>query len=120
MADWALKDRRVLVVEDEYMLMDELCSRLQVAGAIVVGPAGNLADTMSLLASGVQLDAAILDVNLRGEMVFAAADTLGERGVPFVFATGYDGGALPTRFAATVCCEKPVDLGKVAKALHGA
>jgi hypothetical protein len=51
--------------------------------------------------------------------VFAAAETLSDRGVPFVFVTGYDGGALPIRFAGTVCCEKPVDLGKVAKALHG-
>jgi len=55
-----------------------------------------------------RIDAAILDVNLGGEMVFPAADLLIERGVPVVLTTGYDKSALPSRFSGVALCEKPV------------
>lgn len=117
MADRSLRGCRILVAEDEYMLADDLCAELANAGAIVVGPAGTVEDVLELARSEPDLDGAILDINMRGEMVFPVAETLMERGVPFVFTTGYDASAIPPRFDRVVRCEKPIDLGKVAQAL---
>lgn len=108
---------RILLVEDEYLLADELGRELEDAGASVLGPAGTVGDAMALIRSEPELDGAILDVNLGGEMVFDVADLLLHRSVPVMFTTGYDHSALPQRFADVVRCEKPVDLRKVMAAL---
>lgn len=117
MSDLTLRDCRILVVEDEYMLADELSSELSEAGAIVLGPAGTLEDAMRLIRSEEPIHGAILDVNLRGEMAFAAADMLLARKVPLVFTTGYDLSALLPRFADVVRCEKPTTINKLAAAI---
>jgi hypothetical protein len=59
----------------------------------------------------------VLDVNLRGDMVFPVADALRARGIPFAFATGYDGWALPERFADAPRVEKPFKGFRVAAVL---
>ncbi|MGK6321853.1 response regulator [Sphingomonas sp. DT-51] len=107
MAEPALRECRVLVVEDEYLLADELTTALEEAGAVVIGPIGDLADAIALIQRGERIDAAILDVNLGGEMIFPAADLLIESGVPIVLTTGYDKSALPSRFSGVPLCEKP-------------
>ena len=117
MPEPSLRDCRILIVEDEYMLADELSRELEDAGAIVLGPVGTLEDAIDLIQSDEPIHGAILDVNLRGEMAFAAADLLIERGVPLVFTTGYDVSALPLRFSGIVRCEKPIDMRKVAAAI---
>ena len=61
----------------------------------------------------------MLDVNLRGEMAFPVDDALIERGVPFVFATGYSADALPRRYASVPRCDKPVEPDALAAALFG-
>lgn len=115
MPEQNLRDRRILVVEDEYMLADDLRAELDEAGAVVVGPAGTVEDAMALIGSGEPIDGAVLDVNLRGEPVFPAADLLAERGVPFLFTTGYDQSAIPERFERVPRCEKPIDMARVAR-----
>jgi PAS domain S-box-containing protein len=80
---------RILVVEDEFLLAMELEATLRSLGCEVVGPARSLAEAVRLAASETTLHAAILDVNLSGEMVFPVADLLATRGVPILFATGY-------------------------------
>ncbi|RYI18350.1 MAG: response regulator, partial [Acetobacteraceae bacterium] len=80
---------RILVVEDEVLLAMELEAMLRRLGCKVVGPARNLAEAMRLATTEPALHAAILDVNLAGEMVFPVADLLATRSVPFLFATGY-------------------------------
>jgi PAS domain S-box-containing protein len=93
----ALAGSRVLVAEDETLLTMVIESALSEAGAELIGPAGTLAEAVSL-ARAEPLDAAVLDVNLDGEAVFPVADLLRERGVPFVFATGYAADmAIPAR-----------------------
>ena len=95
-----LTDRRILVVEDEFLLMEDLCRDLQDAGAVVVGPAPSVAQALALIETEPAIDAAILDVNLGGEMAFPVADALQRRDCPFVFTTGYSDsysvGAIPT------------------------
>ena len=117
MTDPALRDCRVLVVEDEFMLADELEMELLEAGAIVVGPAGTIEDAFALIRSGQKIDGVILDVSLRGEMSFPVADLLTERGVPFVFTTGYDASVIPARLRHVVRCEKPVKIAEIIEAI---
>ena len=118
-----LSGRRILVVEDEYYLADDLVRTLQGQGAEVAGPAGTLADAERLVAEG-RIDCAILDINLRGEMAFPVADRLGDAGIPFLIATGYSRDHLPERFSAVPHLHKPFDpaelLAVVPKAMEAA
>lgn len=117
MTERTLSDCHILVVEDEYMLADDLRTELGDADAVVIGPVGTIEDALQIVHSDKKIDGAVLDINLRGEMVFPLADLLAHRGVPFLFTTGYDDTVIPTRFADVVRCEKPISMTKVAKAI---
>jgi DNA-binding response OmpR family regulator len=112
-----LRNCRILVVEDEYMLADELQRELTRAGAVVVGPVPTVEMALDLLAREAALDGAVLDVNLGGELVYPLADALAGRKVPFIFVTGYDAQVLPPRFAHAARCEKPVRISAVRDAI---
>ena len=112
-----LAGRRVLLVEDDYMIADVLREELEGAGAEVLGPAPDVETALRLLAAGKAVDAAVLDVNLGGTMSWPVAEVLFARGVSFVFATGYDAGTIPGHYAGVPCCEKPVELAEIARAL---
>lgn len=100
MTDLPLRGCRVLVVEDEFLIADELRGELAGARAQVLGPIGHLEGAIALARAEGAIDAAVLDLNLGGVEVFRLADLLIERGVPVVFSTGYDAASLPPRFAA--------------------
>ena len=117
MATPTLCDCHILIVEDEYLLADDLARFLEQEGAIVVGPASCIDSALSLIASEQRIDIALLDVNLGGSAAFSVADVLIERGVPFAFTTGYDGRALPSRFGAVPRLEKPFRVALVASFL---
>ena len=112
----SMTGKRVLVAEDEYFIARTLVRDLRAAGADVVGPAATVTDALDLVRAGA-IDGAVLDINLRGEMAFAVADALVECGVPFVFASGYSADIVPERHTSIALCEKPVDLGAIARAL---
>ena len=114
-----LRGRRLLVVEDEYMMAEDLRRDLEKAGAQVVGPVPSVADALRVLAGEAALDGAILDVNLRGEKAYPVADALRERGIPFVLATGYEQWALPEAYKDVPRCDKPVDLRHLVRTLFG-
>ncbi len=82
-----MKKRRILVVEDIGLIAFDLAQTLEDAGAIVIGPAGDL-ETAIQIASRETLDGALLDVDLFGQRSFPVADVLIGRGIPFVFVTG--------------------------------
>ena len=109
MPDKKLRRCRILVVEDEYLLAQDLRTELEEFDVIVLGPVGSVADAISLINAEERIDGAVLDVNLRGELVFPAAALLKGRGVPFVFATGYDGSVIPDEFCDAPRCEKPIN-----------
>jgi DNA-binding response OmpR family regulator len=117
MAEISLQGCRILAVEDEYMLADDLRAELENAGAIVIGPAATVQSAMALVRDEARIDGAILDVNLGGEMVYPVADLLMERGVPIAFTTGYDASAIPARFRDIPRCEKPISMAKVVQGL---
>ena len=81
---------RVLLVEDEYLIVELMEEWLSQAGAIVVGAVPSVERALDLLdREAGTLDAAVLDVNLgRGETAYPIADRLNELGVPYLFATG--------------------------------
>jgi len=113
----SLTGRRVLVVEDEYFLADDLGRALTQLGAEVLGPVATREEAFELLASGERIDLAVLDINLQGESVFPVADTLLEQGVPFLFATGYDQTAIPLQYQQVPRWEKPFAPEALAQAL---
>jgi DNA-binding response OmpR family regulator len=106
MSATSLAGLRVLVVEDEMLVAIFVETILQEAGCEVIGPISRLNHALKAAREN-QMDAALLDVDLGGEPVFPVADILSERGVPFVFVTGYGGGGLPTRFKDRPVLTKP-------------
>jgi CheY-like chemotaxis protein len=94
-----LTGRRILVVEDDFMIAELIVAAFMADGAEIVGPAGTVQDALALTAGEERIDGAVLDVNLRGETVYSVADVLRSKGMPIVFTTGYDKSRLPPRFA---------------------
>jgi DNA-binding response OmpR family regulator len=95
------------VVEDAALVAMQVSRALEDGGAVVVGPAAVLAQAIRLAVSA-RIDAALLDVDLDGESVFPVADVLAERGIPFLFTTGFDAATiLPERFRGTTVLGKP-------------
>jgi CheY-like chemotaxis protein len=119
MAEHTLQDYRILVVEDEYLLAMALQGELQDLGAVVLGPVGNLDDALALIRSEASIDGAVVDINLSGKKAFPAADLLTERGIPFVFTTGYDASVIPERFGNAPRLHKPADISRIVQALAG-
>jgi CheY-like chemotaxis protein len=113
----SLSGRRVLIVEDEYFLADDLGRALTQLGAEVLGPVATREEAFELLATGERIDLAVLDINLQGESVFPVADTLLEQGVPFLFATGYNQAAIPAQYQQVLRWEKPFAPEALAQAL---
>lgn len=87
-ASLPLRGRRVLIVEDEYLIATEVKRWLQRAGAEVVGPVPSVQRALDLIEED-GIDAAVLDLNLGGTMTARPiADRLSTLGVPHLFATG--------------------------------
>jgi CheY-like chemotaxis protein len=111
--------RRVLLVEDDYLLATGIADAFEL-GVETVGPAGSVKQALELVEHGGRLDAAVLDINLRGEVVYPVADAHRARGVPFVFATGYEQQAIVERYRNVASFRKPIDPSRVLRALSGA
>jgi len=112
-----LTGRRVLVVEDEYFLADDIAQALTECGAGIVGPIGELQEASDIVEGDATIDAAIIDINLRSEMVFPLARILRARNIPFVFTTGYDGSSIDPEFQDIDRWEKPLDAADVSREL---
>jgi two-component SAPR family response regulator len=88
-----LRSLTVLVVEDEIMIAMELEMTLERHGWCVLGPASSVKEALRLL-ENARPDVALLDVNLRGEMVTPVAVALQSLQVPFVLSSAYDPAAV--------------------------
>ncbi|GJD30670.1 hypothetical protein PMNALOAF_1920 [Methylobacterium adhaesivum] len=109
---------RVLLVEDDYFIATTMQGQFEDAGAQVLGPVPSVRAALALIAATPDIDAAILDINLQEEMVFSVADALQARGIPFLFATGYDRTVIPQRFAHIRHYEKPVEPAQLIRILE--
>lgn len=116
----ALSGRRVLIVEDESLVAMLLETILEDMGCTPVGPAANIDEGLKLATDGERLDAALLDVNVAGRQVFPVAEALKERGIPFVFSTGYGEGGLPDEWRGQRTIQKPFTEAAVRDALMAA
>lgn len=79
---------RILVVEDEMLVLMEMEVALQELGCNAISAAASVATALALLDRQL-FDLAIVDVNLRGEKSYPVADVLVRLGIPFAFSTGY-------------------------------
>lgn len=105
-----LHGRRILVVEDDYLVAADLAESLENAGASVIGPAGSVEEALRLVQEeNRQLDGAVLDINLRDARVYPVAELLEAQHVPYIFTTGYDSSAVSKDYAHASRIEKPVD-----------
>jgi len=102
-----LRGRRILIVEDEYLIAMSLQENLELAGCVVVGPVPSIEKAVKLIESESQLDAAVVDVNLGGKLAYPVADILQARNIPFVFTSGYEDNLLRTRYPQVKNCSKP-------------
>jgi CheY-like chemotaxis protein len=112
-----LAGRRVLVVEDEYFIAEEIVGALQDLGAEILGPISEMGDAFQALSAAGRIDAAVLDVNVHGELIYPLADALTKRGVLFVFSTGYDTDSMKPLYGHVPRWEKPFDTNALAHAL---
>jgi CheY-like chemotaxis protein len=98
--------KRVLIVEDELMIRMLLEGMLTDLGHSVAAEAGGLDEAMEL-AKQAEFDLAVLDVNLNGTPVTPVVEILVERGVPFIFASGYGQRGLPEAYRTAPILQKP-------------
>ena len=106
LAKGALAGKRVLLVEDNGFVCFALEQTLKEAGCEIIGPCCRLADAMNEAAHH-DLDCALLDINLRGELVSPLASRLRERGIPFVLTSAYGERELPPALASEPQIRKP-------------
>jgi PAS domain S-box-containing protein len=104
----ALAGKRVLLVEDEMLVAMMMKDMLTDLGFSVVGPFSRIAEALPV-ASADDLEAAVLDINLNGELVYPVAEALVTRGVPIVFVTGYGAESIDGRFAEVPVLQKPIE-----------
>lgn len=109
--------RFVLLVEDEALVGMMMADLLSDLGFQVLGPYGRTADAFEAI--GRQpINAAVLDINLGGELVYDLAEALVKRGIPIAFVTGYGAEGLDQRFAHSPVLQKPVDSAALRQVLE--
>ena len=105
----ALTGRRFIIIEDNFPVASGLKYLLESAGCDVAGMAGNIHSALALVADA-SFDLALLDIDLRGEIVTPIAEAVRQKGKPLVFLTGFgDGELLPPHLRELPRLEKPVD-----------
>jgi two-component sensor histidine kinase len=103
-----LAGKRLLMVEDEFLVGMMAKRLLESMGAAVLGPYVSLADGLAA-AKREHFDGALLDFNLAGEQASPLADQLLARGIPFAFLTGYQRDSVDPRYANVPLLQKPID-----------
>jgi CheY-like chemotaxis protein len=112
----ATTGKRILVVEDEPMIRMLLDGMLEDLGYTMAAEAGGIDEAM-VAAKQAEFDAAILDVNLNGQPITPVVEILVQRGLPFVFATGYGQRGVPEAYRNNVTLQKPFQLDALEQAL---
>lgn len=108
---------RALIVEDELLLLMDLEYTLTDLGYQIAGKASTLSRGQAL-ARELEIDVAVLDVNLSGLNSSPIADELSARGVPFLFASGYTESSIPERYRACTRIAKPYETITLRRALR--
>jgi two-component SAPR family response regulator len=104
----SLTGLRVLIVEDDYIVATECGAVLRKHGARVLGPVPDVARARASLVVESP-DCILLDINLKGEMVFDLAREIAMRGIAIIFTTGYDNTVVPASLRTRPFLQKPVE-----------
>ena len=116
-----LSGLRLLLVEDEAMVAIMVEDMLNALGCVVVEVAGSVSKGLALAGDdALEIDGAVLDVNLGAETVYPVAEALKAKGVPFVFSTGYSTAGIEASFAGVPILAKPYELRTLEKQLIAA
>ncbi len=108
--------RRILVVEDDYFVAQDLCTTLRDHGAHVVGPVPSI-DAARAHLKDAAIDCVLLDINLDGEHAFELAAEARNAGFKVVFLTGYDFSFIPRELKPIDCLQKPVDTSALLRSI---
>lgn len=115
-----LRGKKVLLVEDNFLVGLSMKSMLRDLGCEVTGPIATVDQARGLAQQG-DFNAAVLDVNIIGGTSAEVANALGEKGCPFFFVTGFASkGVLPEDLAGVPRFRKPVDEQSLRRALEQA
>jgi CheY-like chemotaxis protein len=118
MSDQLLSGRRVLVVEDEMLILMAIEDMLADLGCTSIKAAASIDKALALI-DAEPFDLAILDVNLNGQRSYPVAKALSDQGVPFAFSTGYGGHEVDKGLGNGSVLNKPYDHSQLAKVLTG-
>jgi len=110
---------RILIVEDEAMIALLIQDVLEEIGSVIVGPASRIPAALDLIAAEA-VDLAVLDLNLAGQPVYPVAEVLADRGIPFVFITGYGQASIDERWRDRPSLPKPFRPTQLAGSLRSA
>ena len=110
---------RVLVIEDETLIALLLEDMLRELGCTILGSASTVESAIEMLDRALPT-VAVLDINLNGQKSYAVAQTLADRGVKFIFSTGYADGRLEAPWQDRPILQKPFGQEQLAEALDAA
>ncbi|MCJ7420587.1 response regulator [Sphingomicrobium astaxanthinifaciens] len=108
---------RILLVEDSPVVSLNTEDALRDHGYFVVGPAYDMAAALDL-SNREQIDAAIVDLNIRGEKCFQVLEILEKRDVPFILTSGYADWTMPEQWIERPRLQKPFEQEALLKKLE--
>lgn len=109
--------KRVLIVEDNVLILMIIQDMLEELGCTIAGTSGNLAQALDM-ARQMELDFAVLDLGLGDEASYPVADALTDRSIPFVISAGQSSTGIPERFAKTTMLRKPFIIDDLRQAVR--
>jgi DNA-binding response OmpR family regulator len=116
-SELVLNGRRILIAEDDDLIASLYADELKLRGANVVGPVSDVAQALLALERETNIDAAIVDVMLRGSVAYCLAEQLGRRGIPFAFVTALGTDMIPGTWQSIKFLQKPFEIDKLIEAV---
>lgn len=113
----AFPGHSILIMEDDYLQAADLEGLVRSERGHPIGPAASLDEGLEIVRRAGRIDCAIVDINLRGQLVYPLVERLQRRSTPIIFVSGYDRSAIPARFADIPLCQKPVQMQELRELL---
>ena len=108
--------KRILVVEDDFIVAMDLAAQLRQSGYEVLGPCRSVAEALDVF-DREEIDAAVLDINLGPETSEAVAVALKDASIPFIVASGYSPNQYPSIFMDIPALAKPIQTDRLVSLL---
>jgi CheY-like chemotaxis protein len=115
----ALAGLRVFIAEDEFLILQLIEDMLLDLGCVVADSVPSVSAALQRAAT-TDAQVAVLDVNLRGEVIFPVAQALDQRGIPFIFSSGYGADGVAPEWRGRPVIQKPFSIEQLQAALERA